>query len=373
MSNAQRQNSGSVYLLLGPEMGKKSSFIKSLYSSARKRFGDGLEMHRCYPFELESGELLAMLQSNSLFAEHQFIILSQAEQLQQGLVNELVSYLQHPSDQITLLIISSEMYVHKKITALVPKDNQIKFWELFENQKQDWLKNYFSSRNMRIDDETIALILDLVENNTQEMKMTCDQFTAYISAKKADSGTRPQDSSRPLMITEEDVEQFMYHSRRENVFSLFEKMTGRDLRGSLEIYRSLHLSGEAYPVQLFAGLLWQFRRLHAYAHLLREQFSPEEARKKTSVMGKRAEIRGKHNQQIYDSAARNYSLSDIRRCIALLQEYDILIRSIRADLEPVVMELMIYTIVIRSGQKPVSGSQYYGLIGADFQPVQQYF
>ncbi|MCF7945068.1 MAG: DNA polymerase III subunit delta [Spirochaetia bacterium] len=372
------KSKNAPYLLLGPETGKKSAFIKNLYGKARKHWGDDVELHRFYSFELESGKLLSMLQNNSLFAEHQVFILAQVENLQQGPQSELLSYLAHPSDAITLIMTSSEVRVHKKIMDAVPKANQIIFWELFENQKQDWLKAYFRHHSMRIDDETISLILDLVENNTQEMKLVCDQFVSYLrTGKKAGKDDEKNIAkaekagiSDIITITEDDVEQFIYHSRKENVFSLFKKMAALDLRGSLEIYRSLYLAGEAYPVQLIAGLLWQFRRLHSYVQHLKDRFSPEDAQKKVKVLGKPAAIRGRGNQAMYAQAAANYSLRDIRRCIVLLQRYDIQVRSVRTDLESTVMELLLYRIIVRSGEKPVQGNQLYGLIGLNYPPLE---
>ncbi|MCF7953045.1 MAG: DNA polymerase III subunit delta [Spirochaetales bacterium] len=371
------KSKNAPYLLLGPETGKKSAFIKKLYAKAREDWGDDVELHRFYSFELESGKLLSMLQNNSLFAEHQVFILAQVENLQQGPQSELLSYLAHPSDAITLIMTSSEIRVHKKIMDAVPKANQIIFWELFENQKQDWLKGYFRHHSMRIDDETISLILDLVENNTQEMKLVCDQLVSYLRTRKLGKGAGKNNTqiekagiSDIITITEEDVEQFIYHSRKENVFSLFKKMAARDLRGSLEIYRSLYLAGEAYPVQLIAGLLWQFRRLHSYVQHLKNRFSSEEAQKKVKVLGKTAAIRGKGNQAMYAQAAANYSLRDIRSCIVLLQRYDIQVRSVRNDLESTVMELLLYRIIVRSGEKTIQGNQLFGLIGLNYPPLQ---
>jgi DNA polymerase-3 subunit delta len=329
-----------VYLLLGPESGEKSSRLKEIRSLCREsNSGEDPEIHRFYPFETEQGEILAALQNSSLFATFRLVILSEADQLKAAQAKMIAAYLSKPSDSAVLVIISSSTRVHDSIMKLVPKGQREMFWELFENQKKDWLIRFFKGQRLEISLEAVEMILSLVENNTQELRKVSNRFASYM---------RALDNTGE--ITVDEVEKFIYHSRQESVFTLFASMAQQDLEHSIEIYRALQLSGEADPVQLFGGLLWQFRRLHSFISFTEEGDDESEAFKRATVLGSSAAIRGKHNQQLYRSAARGYKRSEIERIITLICDTDALCREMPAVLHPTVMERFIYTVVRHAGQ-----------------------
>ena len=348
-----------VYLLLGPETGKKGSFVKHIQSQCAEAYNGSTELHRFYPFETEQCEAMEVLRNSSLFADHRLVIISQVEELNQVMVQALSDYCAHPNDDATLVLISSENKISAKLQQTVGKEQTIMFWELFENQKKEWLEEYFSSRSMHITEEGIALFLDLVDNNTQEMRSTAEQFASYLISR-SESGTGR------IAITEADVESFVYHSKKENVFTLFDKIAQCDLRGTLEIFHTLQLAGEIQSAPFFAGLLWQFRRLLHYQEMLTQRWQSDEAMAKTAVLGVPARIIGKRNQGIYRQAAKNYQAADVRNIIVLIQKNESLIREIRGDVHPLILELMLYAIVVNKGKGTLSGQYCYGLIGENY-------
>jgi DNA polymerase-3 subunit delta len=332
----------SVYLLLGPESGEKSSKLKEIRALCREyNGGDEPEIHRFYPFETEQGEILSALQNSSLFASHRLVVLSEADELKAPVAAMITSYLAKPSDSATLVIISSKNSVHQSIMKAVPNKQRIMFWELFENQKKDWLIRYFKQQGLEISLEAVELILSLVENNTQELRIVSARFAAHLLGSS--------DKTARTEISVDDVEKFIYHSRQESVFILFAAMAVRDFSASLDIYNALRLSGEAEAVQLLGGLLWQFRRLHSFMSFTEQGDDESQAFAAASVLGNSAAIRGKHNQQIYRSAARSYTKSEVEAVICALGETDGLCRELSGALHPVILERMIYTIVKNGG------------------------
>ena len=337
-----------VYLLLGPETGQKSQYIKNLREECRNKYGETPEIHRFYPFEIENGEILQALQNHSLFASHRLVILSQAETLNASLVTMLESYLKKPSESSTLVLVSSTNRISRKLESQVSGKARVIFWEMFENKKREWLISYFKKQKLEITDEAVELILELVENNTYDLRVVCGQFAAFFL------GQAEQDNQE---ITEVEVEHFMYHSRKENVFSLFSYIAQGDFKRSLEVYRTLHRAGEAEPTAIFAGLLWQFRRFYSYVSLLNDGMTEESSFNNTYVMGKGAKITGKRNQQIYRDGAVNYSLRDIAQIIASIGEYDCTVRELGTALKQIMMEKFLYECIIQKGRKPISFSR----------------
>ncbi len=346
-----------VYLLLGPETGKKAAFIKNLQKQCSAAYDGSSELHRFYPFETEEGEALEALQNSSLFASHRFVIISQAEILSQPMIKGITDYMESPSRDATLVLASSESSISRKIQGKVSGDQVIMFWELFENQKIEWLEEFFSSRGLDITGEAVELFLDLVENNTQEMRSVAGQFISYLSTLEL---------SKPITVTETEVESFVYHSKKENVFSLFGKIAQRDFTGTLEIFRTMELSGEVVPAPFFAGLLWQFRRLLHLLELLHQRWLPEEAMEKTMVLGKKAPIKGKRNKAVYLKGSETYTISQIRAVIILIQQQESLLRDIRTDMHSLIIELLLYRIAVKSGDPVLPGEAFYGVAGLNY-------
>ena len=159
-----------AYLLLGPETGAKEQVLKDIRDKLKEAHGGEIELSRFYPFETENGEILTALNNNSLFSDHRMVILSQAEQLGSSMVESIANYLAHPVETATLIIISSELYLSQKIMKAIPKRNIQTFYDLLENQKTDWIRNFFRKLGISITADGIDLLIDLTEDNTPETK-----------------------------------------------------------------------------------------------------------------------------------------------------------------------------------------------------------
>ncbi len=346
-----------VLLLLGPETGKKSDYVKKLYKQCCDACGGSSELHRFYAFDTEDGEAMEVLRNSSLFADHRFVVISQADKLSASMVSQILAYVKSPDPDALLVLISSEYSVNKKLQQAVGKDRTVMFWELFENQKKEWLQRHFSAKGMDITHDAVELFLELVENNTQEMRSVADQFSSYLITLGLPD---------PVMITEEEVDSFVYHSKQESVFTLFAKLASRDLAGSLDIFNTMQLAGEFIPAAFFGGLFWQFRRLQHFLELLRDRWTPEEAMAKTEVLGNKAAITGKRNKAVYAEAAEHYTVKDVRSILMQTQQCESMLREIRSDMHPLIVELLLYRIIRRSGRAPLPGEAYYGLIGVNY-------
>jgi len=307
-----------VFLLVGPEEGEKEDFIRNI-----RQGGDG-EIHRFYTGQTPMGDVVSLLRNGSLFSSSKFVTLRNIEELKKPDIQQLVDYLKNPDPSTTLFLVTHEYRAPAALTKTVPKAQQKTFFELFENKKREWLLRYFREADLRIDSEAVELVLDLVENNTLEMKNAADKLILYFGPGST--------------LTSEDVEEFIYHSKEENVFSLFQKLTQRDLPGSLEILHKILRSGQTRGVQVLGGLLWQFRRLLKMSRLCDRRFSPEDA-----LSG--AEIRGKRNQGDYLEAHRNFTTRQVEQIIAGIAEFDRKVREQRGEMERLVLEMSIYRML----------------------------
>jgi DNA polymerase III subunit delta len=331
-ASSRRQSVTGSFLLLGPEEGEKNTFIAEIKKQISREDPD-FEISSFYPYDTAVSSIIGLLRNGSLFASKKLVILREVELIKREEAALLAEYLKNPATDTVLIMTSTGMErdIAKPIYSAIPKDHKKMFWELFENQKRSWLFNYFGKEQIEVLPEAMELILELVENNTHEMKTACDQLALFFGPGSC--------------ITEEAVDRFIFHSREENVFTLFGKIGRLDFTGSLESLRKLLMSGEGNPVQLYAGLLWQFKRLLTLSSLTDIQYSPEEA-------CTRVGIRGKRNQTSYIEANRSYSTEELKRIVVLIARFDALVRETKAEMQGLLMELFLYYTILKKGETP---------------------
>ncbi|QEN04808.1 DNA polymerase III subunit delta [Thiospirochaeta perfilievii] len=316
-----------VYLFLGPEEGKKKAEISKIEKYVSKQLGSEPEKHQFYPFEKKVSEIISLMKNGSLFSSHKFIIINNAEEIKKKSdVDLIIEICKKPIKGNTLILKSSNSSIDKKIEKVIPKANKIIFWEMFENQKKSWISSYFNSYEQKINPNAVDHLLEMVENNTQELKIACEKISFFFDKGK--------------IITEDDIDTFLYHSREENVFTLFEKMCFKDLLSSLEINNKLALSSDNTPIAIVSGLLWQFKRLLNLKISISRRVPMQEAMLKQG-------IRGKKNQQSYQAALGNYSLHELQKIILILSDHDFLLRNAKTEMQKVIIEILIYKCLVK--------------------------
>ena len=322
---------GGVHLLLGPEAGRKRAFVDQIVASAKERYGD-VEVLRAFPYDGDLIDLVATLRTPGLFVPHRVVLLQEAQDLRAGnQLAALVAYCEDPASASTLVIAASGMArdLPAALARAVSKERTRIFWEMFENEKQGWLVNYFRSREIRIDSEACALILELVPADVAALEALCGNLASFFAAGAS--------------IAAPDIEQYLYHNKEETVFSLFDRVAERDLQRSLETLTTLLLSRRGDAVQIIGVLLSQFQRLTQLKELLAARSSPEAALKKLRITGKRL-------QRTYQEAHRRYSDTEMEPIYRLLTEFDARVRLLSQELTEPLLQLLLYHVVARGGR-----------------------
>lgn len=325
-----------VYLFTGPEAGEKNEAIENLRNAASKKNG-GIEQYKYYAADIRIEDIVAQLQNASLFSPALFITLRNAEQIKQKSdIDSLVTWIKASKNSPnTLVLISEENSIDKKLENAVPSGHKKIFWEMFENRKPQWVENFFRKNGFSIAPDAVEQILEMVENNTESLKSECSRFFFCFE--------------KNTTITSADVEKILSHNREENAFTLFDSMADpskspqQRLESSLEILQKIRATKESNGIALIAGLTYCFRQLRTWHSLHSNGKIPSEAELKSSGFS------GKRNQEKYSKAARIWSAGAAASVLALLSSTDISIRETGASLEETYLYMLVYSIVIKNG------------------------
>ncbi|MBN1411440.1 MAG: DNA polymerase III subunit delta [Spirochaetales bacterium] len=335
-------NDMSLFLLLGPEEGEKGLYIQKLVKKIGKAAGEKPEIQRYYFFEAKLPDLISKLLTGSLFSQYIIMILSGVEQVKkQQDLNILVDYLKNPNRKTTLILVSESIgEVSRKISDAIPASNRVIFWELNESQKRNWLFTFFKQRQFKIEPDVLNYLLEAVENNTKDLRTECQKLVTYYKPGS--------------MITLDDIESLVFHSREENPFTLFERFASRDFVAALETLDKILLAGEVTYAALLSGLLYQIRNLMAFKQLSLENFSRSE-------LFARLNIRFKKSQKLFLEADKNYSYADVNGVLILALETEKKLRSERAEIHKALLKIFLYQSIMRGGRTPsVDKTGWYG-------------
>ncbi len=338
---------GNVMLLMGSEEGLKQEWIDREKAELLSQYPD-LEIVPIFAFDSDGSDLQEALEGASLFSSHKLVMLRHFEEAKKGspLYRTLVKYLKHPNDENHLMILTTgrPSDVGSEITKLLSSDEQLIFYEMFENKKEEWLRNYFRKEGLGIAREAISLLLDTVSNDTFEMKESCSQLVSFIKAK-GESST----------VTEEDISKYMAHTRSEDGFTLFSHMAEGDLVRSLSALRKILSSDPRSGIGVMATLQRQFRLLESFLEIRKQRGEAaafaEATVLNTSAFGRDSVGIMKMSQNIFRQAARNYSAEDAARIVLYLDRQDLEIRKAGSDNQGLLFDLLVHTIVRDKGRE----------------------
>ncbi len=324
----------SVYLLAGPEVGKRKSFIDELRSAITRSDGQAAEEHRLYAAETGVGELLGLLRNGSLFSSRRMIEYRGAE-LAKGKddLKELADYLASPAPDAVLILVTDAFYVEKALEEAVGKDRKKTFYEMFESEKPRWIRAKLRELGFGIDDEGVEALLVLVENDSSALEAACGRL-AIVYKPGSELGA-------------DEVEAAISHTRQEDAFSLFDRLVTGELEEALEVLEAVLADRRGDAVQVISALIWGFRRLHRLHLLIEEGETFESACMKL-------QMRSKTMQRQSAAALRRFTRLECARIIGLASTFDSQARALGSAFEHSLLQLLVLGIVSGKGELGVA-------------------
>jgi len=309
----------AAFIFLGPELGKKQDAVDNV----RKKY-PGAEESVFYAGETPASTIADTLLNISLFASSRIVIVKNAELIKKKDDIELfVSCINNMEENTSLILLSDEIRLTAALDDAVPKANRQIFYEMFEREKTEWVRQFFSREGISIDRDCVDAILELVENNTEALKRECSRLICFL----------PKDQP----VTPEDIEKWLSHNREESAFTLFSRIAAGDLSKSLES-TAVMLAARESAQSILAGLAWCFRKLGDYLALL------ETGNSNNSFELKKIGLSAPKVRDDYIAAARRYNSEDVETCLALTAQYDLLLRSPAASFENLLMDRYILAL-----------------------------
>lgn len=242
-----------------------------------------------------------------MFAEHQVVILKEAQEMRQ--IEKLEAYVDKPLTS-TLLFIA---YKGKKVDgrtklAKTLKEKGVLFTtkKLYDNELPEWTQSMVASKGFTITPKALHLIIDHIGNDLSRLRNEIDKLALNLGERKS--------------ITEDDIEQYIGVSKEFNVFELQQAVARRDLYKAIRIVQYFEANPKAAPIQMILPSLYNF---FSKVLLVHAAPSKDEQLLATSIGVHRFFVRD------YLQAAQRYSQPAVEKLILLLHHYNL--RSVGID------------------------------------------
>jgi DNA polymerase-3 subunit delta len=321
------------YIFLGPEIGKKQDATTVIRTKSAETDGT-LEETVFYAGETPVVDIANAVQNHSLFAQSRLFIINNADQIKKKEeVTLIASCIRELEPGTIVILLSDEFRLASGLDDCVPKENRTVFYELFENEKTEWVRVFFKREGHSIDSDGVDTILEMVENTTDALRRECSRLLLFVS------------KDRPIGAA--DVEQWLSHSREESAFTLFSRIAAGDISRSVESLHTLLAAKESAP-GILASLAWCFRKLRDYLSLINGGGGAIGAEPSNFEL-KKIGLSSPKARADYAAAARRYNAAAADSCLALTAEYDIRARASGAAFEQVVMDMYLIKILNATG------------------------
>lgn len=319
-----------VYLLAGPEAGKRAAFIDEIKAAVLAADGGAAEEHRFYASDVGVNDLLSLLRNGSLFSSRRLVEYRGAEFVKtKDELKALAEYLAAPAQDAVLILVTESFYAEKVLEDAVGKARKRTFYELFDNEKPRWVESRMRERGLSIDSEAVETLLELIENDTADLEAACARLALLFP-----EGSR---------LTSDDIEAALARNRQEDAFSLFARMVEDEVAWALETLDAVLADRSGGAVQVISALTWSFRRLLKLHALLDGGEGFDTACLKLG-------IRAKSLQALHRQAVKRYPRPACERIIGLAADFDGHARSMGSVLERPLLQLFVFGAMVKAGK-----------------------
>lgn len=236
-----------------------------------------------------------------MMANHMVIIVKEAQDLKK--IEDLATYCQKPTPTTILVLCHKHRKVDgRRALAGAVKKTGVLFEakQLYENQLPEWIRQHIEDKGYSITPNAVMMMAENIGTNLSKIDNETQKLLVNLPA-----GGK---------ITEALVEQNIGISKDYNVFELTKAIGQRNQLKAIQIILYFADNPNDHPMVLLTGALTNYFLKIIKAHALQG--------KDTKTIASVLEVNPFFVQE-YTSAARNYTLPQVKQIINLLKQYDL--------------------------------------------------
>jgi len=204
-----------------------------------------LDIYDCEVDQLD--QVLSCAQTMPFFLSKRIVVLKRVEKLKQKDLESILTYLNNPAKQTSLVLVSAQIK-KIKIWQDILKQVQVKNADMPKaGNLVLWIKKEFESHGKTISQDVLQLFQKVTfAQDLLYLKTEIEKISLYVGNKKD--------------VLKEDLENIVAPNYEEDVFSLVNDISGNDAKAALQKLERLFMK-KVKPHELIGLLGWHFRKL----------------------------------------------------------------------------------------------------------------
>ncbi|MER3373155.1 MAG: DNA polymerase III subunit delta [Allomuricauda sp.] len=299
-----------IYFLMGEEPYYIDKISKYIADNVLTEDEKGFNQMVLYGRDTAVDEVIANAKRFPMMAEHQVIIVKEAQDLSRTIEN-LTAYVEHPQPTTVLVICYKykKLDKRKKLYKAVQKNGELfESKKLYENQVAEWIRRTLGSKNYKISPKACMLLVEFLGTDLGKINNELTKLTLVVPSSTE--------------ITPELIEQHIGISKDFNNFELKKAIGERNVGKASRIIDYFAQNPKDNPFVVTVTLLNTFFTQLLQYHGLKDH-SPGNVAKVLGV--------NPYFVKEYTVAARNYPMKRVSGIISSLRELDLKSKGVGAN------------------------------------------
>ena len=219
-----------VYLLYGPEDYLIEEEIQKLLNQTLSQKERGFNFHLFNGEEHNSQEIIQTAETLPMFSQYRFVLISEADRMDDEKVETLMEYIQKPSPSTCLVLYGQAIGTWKKHRKDIEKVGKFtEFTRLKGRALVSWMKNRMSEKGKTLSEEAADYLVEIVGDHLYDIDNALEKLFLSTGEKQR--------------IELSDVEEITTEVRISTVFDLTDAIGHQNLEKALGILEKAMESG----------------------------------------------------------------------------------------------------------------------------------
>jgi DNA polymerase-3 subunit delta len=219
-----------VYLLYGPEDYLIEEEIQKLLNQTLSQKERGFNLHLFNGEEHSGQEIVQTAETLPMFSQYRFVLISEADRMEDEKVEALIDYIQKPSPNTCLVLHGQAIGLWKKHRKEIEKVGKVtEYTRLKGRTLVSWMKNRMSEKGKTLSEESADYLVEIVGDHLYDIDNALEKVFLSVDEKRR--------------IELSDVEEITSDVKISTVFDLTDAIGHQNLEKALVILGKAMESG----------------------------------------------------------------------------------------------------------------------------------
>jgi DNA polymerase-3 subunit delta len=323
-----------IYFLFGPEDFLIEEETKRLLDQTLSPSARGFNLHIFSGEEHTSEEIVQAAQTLPMFSKYRFILVTDADQFDEGEIKPLIGYIQNPSPSACLVMVAQTSGPWKKHLRQIEKVGVItEFQRLKGKSLVSWARKRMTEKGKTLSEEAADYVVEVVGDHLHDLENTLEKAFLSVGEKKTvDLSDVEGLASEVKISTVFDLMDAIGHQSLEKALGILEKaMESRTIPFRKDEESSKKMDD---PVPLLLTMMArQYRNIWRVKEIASKHLGPAEVANELSM--------SPWNVRKLIEQGKYFSEASLREGILRCHETDLMIKKGRGPKNLLVEKLVI--------------------------------